>query len=315
MGTSYLFRLSNHLFAGFTISFFYLAISGAAVWLYDKPVFPAYIQNFTLSFNCLASSGVIFMTALFVMFTKGTVPEIIENSFERAALEDTSYFRQKSRYLSLFGSITFSANYVIAAFFIFYFCTFPISGLAMYFMIAVACAQYALGVYVGRKLYFIAYMLGAISEIKTSKDIFREGSLYQLITYVNILSTITVIGVYLHVRGFYEGPFLYTSMLGSSLKIVLLLPVLIATPVIVLFNFYPRVVLRRLYARSIEDEVDRLTEQLKNQHISEYERMSYMIEYDRLQQDELKGSLQLTLSDLPMGVTLVIMIIGLLVKA
>jgi hypothetical protein len=315
MGTSYLFRLSNQLFAGFSISFGYLVATGAAVWLYQRSAFSSYIQDYALSFNCLTSSGVIIMTALFVILTKGTVPEIIENSFERAALEKTSYFKQKSRYLSLFGSIAFSANYVIAAFFIFYFCTFPVTGLAMYFLIGIACVQYAMGVYVGRKLYFIAYMLGAISDIKTTKDVFREERLYQIITYVNILSTITVIGTYLHVQGFYWGPFRYTSMLGPTLKVVLLLPALIATPVMVLFNFYPRVVLRRLYSRSIESEVLRLTEQLKDEHLSEFERRAYTIEYDRLQRDEMKSSLQLTLSDLPMGVTLIVMIIGLIVKS
>lgn len=37
----------------------------------------------------------------------------------------------------------------------------------------------------------------------------------------------------------YEGPFLYDSILGQSIKPFLLLPAIIATPVLLIFNFYP----------------------------------------------------------------------------
>lgn len=83
---------------------------------------------------------------------------------------------------------------------------------------------------------------------------------------------------------------------------------------IVVFNFYPRVVLRKLFEREIQGEVETLTEKLKNEHLSEMERMSFVVEYDRLAKEEVKGKLQLSLSDLPMAITIVLMIIGLLVK-
>ncbi len=315
MPTSYLFRLSNFMFAGYIVSFAYVVATGSVVWLVSPRLLAKYAYAFCLSFNCLTSSGVIITAALFVFFTKRDIPEIIENSFEAAALSSTKYPFYKRLYLSLFGAVSFSTNYIIGSFFIFYLSKFPFDGWAEIFLITIGCAEYGLIVYVGRKLYFIAKMLGAISNLPPTKNVFRESRLGEIISYVNILSTVTVIAVYLMAKGFYEGPFVYNSVIGSSVKLAMLLPALIFTPVIVLFNFYPRYVLRKLYSESIATEVTRLSDGLRNQFLSEFERLSYAIEYDRLQKDDLKNSLQLTLSDLPMAVTIVIMLIGVLVKS
>jgi len=118
-----------------------------------------------------------------------------------------------------------------------------------------------------------------------------------------------------HVKSYVEGPFMYGSIFGVAAKTFLLLPAVVMTPVLVIFNFYPRMVLRRLYSRSIDSEVARLTANLRDEHLSEFEKKSYAIEYDKIERDELRNLLQLSLSDLPLGVTIVLMIIGLIVKA
>ena len=118
--------------------------------------------------------------------------------------------------------------------------------------------------------------------------------------------------VYIHVMSYYKAPFIFNSLALSSIKVALLLPAIIATPVVVLFNFYPRSVLRKIYARSIAMEVESLKKKCNDSRLSPYERMSHIVEYDRLLKDELNHRMRLTLSDLPVGITILVAVIGLL---
>ena len=210
--------------------------------------------------------------------------------------------------------MTFSTMFIVAGFLIFFYCQFPLRGIPQYFMVGFACAQYGLGVYVGRKLFYVAQMLNSIEEITLTKNIFRDDALGRIVSYVNILSTLTIVFVYVHVTSYFNGPFELNPIYGPALRVALMLPAVIAAPVLIIFNFYPRAVLRRLYARSINDQVSRLTERLKNQNLSEFERMSCAIEYDKLWKEELRSRLRLSLSDLPIAITIVVAIVGLLIK-
>ena len=181
-------------------------------------------------------------------------------------------------------------------------------------MVIAACTEYALGVYVGRKLIYTGMMLHSLLPITIKRNLFRTRELDVINSFVNVASTLTVIFVYVHVISYYAGPFLYGSILGQSIKLFLLLPAIIATPVLLIFNFYPRAVLRKLYDQSIDFEIERLKEALKNEALSEYEKRSYLIDFDKMSRDELRYSLQLTLSDLPIGITILIMVLEPLLK-
>ncbi|MDO8281453.1 MAG: hypothetical protein Q7U10_02315 [Thermodesulfovibrionia bacterium] len=314
MTSNYLFRLLHLMFLGFALSAVYCGVTAFAVWQQDASQLPKYLSAYIVSFNCLISGGIVLGAGIFVLATQKEIPSLIEEAFSADSIAASDYPKKRKGYASKFGAAAFSANYIIVAFFIFYFCKFPVEGIGEYFLIAMACVQYAFGVYVGRKIYFIAHMLHAVADITPAKNVLRETNLSIVVTYVNIVTTITIIGLYINVVGFYRGPFLYTPPIGSALKIALLLPVLIAVPVLIVFNFYPRIVLRKLYAKSITEEVASLTKKLGRKKMSEIERMSFLIEYDRLAKEEAKGKLQLSLSDLPMGITIVIMLVGLLSK-
>ncbi|MHB8270296.1 hypothetical protein [Bradyrhizobium sp.] len=304
----------NHLFYGFAIALACGLASSGAVWFLTPSALKAYLDAYFVSFNCLIAGGLIIGTAIFVERTQQSIPSFVEESFDPTALSKTTFQIQKGRFLSLRRSVTFSSMFIIAGFIIFYFCKFPFTGLPEYLLIVFACAQYGLGVYVGRKLFYVAQMLNSVEEIQLTTNIFKDDALGHIISYVNILSTLTIIFVYVHVTSYYHGPFQLDPVYGSSLRVALMLPAIIAAPVLVIFNFYPRAVLRRLYSRSINDQVGRLTDRLKNQNLSDFERMSCAIEYDKLWKEELRNRLRLSLSDLPIGITIVIMIVGLIIK-
>ncbi len=314
MGHTYLFTLVWHLVYGFLITSVYFALTGLAVWQIEPHNLSKFIELFAASFNCVISGGLIIGAASFVFATQRSIPQLIEDEFDSESLKETGFEKEKRRYLSVARSITFSANFAAIGFFIFFFCRFPVGGLAQWFLIAFSCVEYALGVYIGRKLFYTAYMLNAISEVRLRKPILSDSKLNGVLTYVNILSTLTVIFVYVIVRSYYDGPFLFSSILSSQLRIVLVIPAMMAVPVLVLFNFYPRSVMRYLYTRSINEELSKLRERLSREHMTYTERMSFVMSYDKIKKEELRGMLQLSLSDLPMGITIVLMVIGIILK-
>lgn len=273
MGSSHLFTLANQVFIALGIAVAYGAITGGIVFWLEPSLFNQYVETFVISFNCVISGALIIGSAMFVHSSQRDVTKFIEASFDADALSHTTYAKQKARYLSRGRSMRFATYFVLAAFGIFIFCRFPGWGAAEYSMIAFGCMEYALGIYVGRKLYYIAKMLDAVTDIQITRDIFKHDTLSSVVSYVNILSTLTTVFVYVHVKSYFGGPFLYPYGFKDALQFLLLLPVVVATPVIVVFNFYPRSVLRRLYSRSIRQEVDRLVDQLRRQNLSEYERL------------------------------------------
>ncbi|MCW8931800.1 MAG: hypothetical protein OQL19_16400, partial [Gammaproteobacteria bacterium] len=305
--------LMNHFFWGFFLSVLFGIASSVGIYLIEPiEIFKRYHEAFFLDFNCAISGGLIIGAALLIYKTQNIIPDLIEEVFTKEDLDSTDYKQQKNVYYSRYNSIIFSTEFIIIGFIIFYFAKFPLNGITEYLMIIFGCIQYGLGVYVGRKLFYIAQMLNSIENIDIKKNIFSDDKLGGIATYVNAISTITIIFVYVHVNSYYNAPFVYDTIVVSSIKIALLIPAIIATPVVLLFNFYPRTVLRKLYNRSISIEVKKLTTNLKKEHLSYFERKSYMIQYDNLSKDELRYRLRLTLSDLPIGITIIIMIIQLL---
>ena len=311
MVSNHLLKLFHVMFAGFLISLLYGGVSSLLVWIYEPDRTALYIEAFVTTYNCLVSGGLAIGTGAFVLLSYRELPALIDRVFDQNALASTSYPYFRRRYLSVSEAAAFSAVYVAVAFGIFSVCRFPIPGLGNSLLVIFACIQYALGVFVGRQIYFAAHIFRAISEVRIDQDMMKAG-LSSIAGFVNIVSTMVVITTYIHVSGFYQGPFEFVHPIGPSAKILLLLPLLIATPAIVVFNFYPRVVLRRLYDRSNEILARRLQEELAQSHLSAFARRSLEIDYDRVRQAEAKGQLELTLSDIPIAITVVVALIGLI---
>jgi hypothetical protein len=297
------------LFIGLAISLAY-GVCGAAL-LYPIAG-KADAQNFLVMyigpFNILVSLGLIAGTALIVGLSQNVIPETIEKAFTEAELSRTAYHKNKRKYLSLRRTITFASEFIVIGYLIFDFCHFPLSGLAEALMMTAGCAQWALASYVGRKLRYAGMMLHSLLTVNVNRNLFKERELDIINISVHIASTLTVIFVYLHVRSYYNAPFLYDSFIGRSAQVFLLLPAVLATPVLLIFNFFPREVLRKIYDKSIDVEVRDFQGMLKNEALSPFEKKLRLMELGKMYREELRYSLQLTLSDLPIGVTILIMV-------
>jgi hypothetical protein len=266
----------------------------------------AFFAAYTTSFKTILSLGLILGIAGIVYKYQQAIAETIRAAFNEAELSATEYYRYEHRFFSTFRSVTFSAEFILIAWIVFSYARFPLSQPGEALMMIAVCTEYALGVYVGRKLRYASEMLQSLLNVPVTRNLFRKRELDVINSYVHVASTLMLIFGYIHVVGYYEGPFRYDSILGQSIKPFLLIPVIIGTPVLLIFNFYPRTVLRKLYSRSIDFEACRLKKAMANASLSLYEKRSYLIEFKRMSREELRYSLQLTLSDLPIGITILI---------
>lgn len=308
-------RLIWLTFWGFAISLAYgLCAAGVVYAIAGRSDAQQFLVMYIGRFNMLVSTGLIIGTALIVNASQHVIPEAIETAFTSEELSQTEYVEQKKRFLSLGRTIAFASEMIVAGFVVFALCHFPLSGAAEACLLIGGCAQWALASYVGRKLRYTGMMLHSLLKIDVKKNLFRGRELNVINSAVHIATTLTVLFVYLNIRSYYYGPFLYDGFIGKSAQVFLLLPAVIATPVLVIFNFFPRVVLRKIYDKSIDIELQALQVELQSEALSPYEKRRKLMEFDKLYHDELRYSLQLTLGDLPIGITVLIMIIQPLLK-
>ncbi|MBC7950290.1 MAG: hypothetical protein H7Z12_00530 [Rhodospirillaceae bacterium] len=276
-------------------------------------IFTKYVLSFFSVFNCVFSGGLIFGAAIIMNNSQNYIPKLIEEVFSSEALAKTEYGEQRKRYFSILRSITFSTNFLLVGAAIYYIADFGISRLGNYFMIAFASAQYAAGVYVGRKMFYLAQMLNSIVVVEFEDDIFQDDRLAGIGTYVNALSTVTIFFTYMHSISYFGGAFAANPLFPAT-KILILLMAVIAAPVITIFNFYPRVVLQKLYSRCILMQLEKLKAKTARTNMTAFERMSYAIEYDKLCREELRNRMRVALSDLPVAITIIMMVIQVVMK-
>lgn len=304
------------LLVGLAISLVYALLGLSLIFYFRGPSeAQLFFVAYTTSFKTILSLGLMLGTALIAYRSQEAIPQTIEGAFTKTQLTGTDYFAYKRRFFSLQRSITFSLEFVVIAFVNFSYCQFPLSRVGQTLMLIAVCAEYALGMYVVRKLLYAAMMLHSLLSISVTRNLFRRRELDGILPFLHITSTLTVIFVCVHVIGYYGGPFLYGSVLGQSIKPFLILPTLMAISVLLTSNFYPRSVLQKLYAESIDVEIVRLRKTLQDEGLSAYEKRAYLMEYAKMSRDDLRSSLRgLRLEALPTWITILITLLGPLLR-
>jgi hypothetical protein len=299
------------LYLGLAVSIVY-GLLGSALLFYlgGKSEAQSFFLAYTTSFKTIISLGLILGTALIAYRMQNVILMTIESAYSTRQVSK-DYFYYKRRFVSLRLSITLSIESLLVGFVIFSYCQFPLSRPGEVLMIIAACAEYALGTYVIRKLIYIGMMLHSLLHVTVERNLFRKRELDAVIPYVLVVSTLTGIFVCMQVLSYYGGPFLYGSILGQSIKTFLLLPALIGVPLLLVLSFYPQVVLKKVYDQSIDVEIRRLKKAMNKASLSLYEKRSYLMEFDTRSRDELNASLKwLLLEALPTWITILITVLG-----
>ena len=292
-------------FLGLAISLVYGLLGAAAIYLiFGHADAQQFLTTFIADYGMLVSLGTITSTALIVRQAQGVIPSTIEAAFKRHELEATAYFDQKERFYSKRRTVQFATEMIILGFAIFWVCRFRLNPAGETLMMIAVCAQYALASYVGRKLRYAAMMLHSLLRISVKRNLFRTRALDDINAAVHIASTLTIVWVYVHVRTSYGAPFAYDTFIGKSAQMFLLIPAVLAVPVLLMFNFFPRTALKKIYSKSIDVELRHVRALLRNESISSHEKRLFLMEFGKMCREELRHSLQLTLSDLPLAMYL-----------
>lgn len=308
------YQLMYTLFEGMGWSLVYGLSSSLALYtIYGFDGAISFLHTYTTSFNTMISLGLGIGTALVVFRNQNIIPETVEAAFSAEQLKKTQYFELRGIYFSRQRSMIWSSEVALGSFLIFLLCKFPPPMLAENLMILAACSEYALGVYVGRKLFRSGLMLHSLLEVAVNRNLFKKQELDEINSYVNVVSSAIIIFGYVHVENYYNGPFLFNSPIGESARALLVAPAILATPVLLIFNFYPRMVLRKIYSQSIDIEIGNLRKQLSVESLSIIERLSFLIEFEKQSRDELRHRLRLALSDLPLGIAIFLLAIRVLI--
>lgn len=305
-------RLMHTVFAGIGVSVLYGIVSFALITYSDGSAAAYdYAVAFIRSYNSLISLGLIIGSTVIVYRSQHLIPETIETAFrdDETELWPNTYLFYLDRYEDRTRSLMIIAVYATFGFVIFSVCRFKISPIADLSMMLCACAQWGMGVYIGRKLCYAGMMLHSLRSVSLRKNLFIDRSLDTVTSYVHIVGTLTVIFVYIHVRGYYNGPFHFDTPFREGPRTLLILPAFVATPVLVIFTFYSRSVVRRLYSKSIDFEIEHVRALLRSENLTKFEERSYLVELDRLSRDELRYTVQLALGDLPIVVTVAVMVL------
>ena len=296
------------LFIGLAASLVYGLVSAAIVYGIDgRSQAQKFLEMYILSFNILVTLGLMISTALIVGTSQRIIPDTIEAAFTGTPLPE-EYYENRRRYFSLRRTIGFASEMMPIGFVIYEFCHFPLRPVGEACLLIAGCAQWGLWTYVGRKIRYAGMMLYSLLDVDVKRNLFRRRELDIINTAVNIAATLTAIFVYFQVRSYYYGPFAYDTFLGRSARVFLLLPAVLAAPVLLMFNFYPRAVLRKIYDKSIEVEIREMYEYLRHETLNPFEKRLRLIELGKMYREELRYSLQLTLTDLPIGLAVLVMI-------
>lgn len=307
------FRLLLMLQLGLAVSLIY-GLWGSALLSYlgGRSEGQSFFAAYTSLFKTIFSLGLILGTALVAFRIQNLIPETIESTLKGRLPGD--YYYYKRRFASLRLSTAFSLEFMVVGFIIFSYCQFPLHQRGETLMLIAACAEYALGAYVVRKLTYSVGMIHSLTTAAVTRNLFRKRELDAIDQYVQVVSMLAAICVCVHTIVYYRGPFLYGSIAGQSIRAFLLLPALVAIPSLFTVHFYPRVVLRELYSQSISLEVRRLKKALQEEELGLSEKRHYLIEFDKMSRNELRSNLGFTLSDLVMVLTILIMVQVLLLR-
>lgn len=301
------FRVMKRLFLGFHFSLIYGLACSALLYFIDSPkVGKDLFLAYTTSYRTLISLGVVCGTAIIVYNSQQVIPRTVRKAFRNEPLP-REYLDKELTFLK--PNIELPATFVVVSWAIFSYCQFDLHPHAQRVMLVAVSIEYGLAVYVGRKLLDAALMLETLMKTSVPRNLFRDRELDDINIFVHISSTLMIIFFYLNITGYYHGKYLFNSDLGLGIKPFLLLLAVVSTPVLLMFNFFGRALLRRFYSQSIDLEIKQLQQMLSGKGSTEFEEKSYIMEVEKMSRDELRYSLQLSLSDLPIGITLLVMII------
>lgn len=266
------------------------------------------IKFYIIDYSGLITGGACTTLFFLVILILGEFPNTISSNFSEKQLKYTqySYWLKKSTSI-IFGVLQF-ALYFLIGFSIYMLLEFPVpDSQKLYFTISTG-VQFGMGGYVGRRLWCVGLMLKCLETVNPDRELFGNDDLPRLIYIVNIFTFLTFLmtGVHTYFHSIIE--YENSTDLRYFIEPMVYLPAILAFPVVILFNFYPRMVVNRIYIRSINQQRDYIYQKLKDAGEDEVTRLKYMIEYQKYMNEEFRYRQRVALSEVPIALTILVAI-------
>lgn len=254
--------------------------------------------------------------ALFLMsvLVLRMIPQLIEEAISSAQIKDTGYDFWKARFDSSRLGVAQFATYFLGGFAIYSLLQFQVRDDLQIFFVVFTSLQYGFGGFIGRKLWCVGHMLRSLENVKPRNNLLEIEALPRLIYVVNIFTFLTlmmtIIHTYFHAQLEYRTSFDVVQLLRPFVY----LPLVLAIPVIILFNFYPRMVVNRLYLRSIRQRKDWLSRKMQKSGEPEIAQLKHTIDYEKYLNEEFRYRQHVALSELPVALTITVAVIVTVVR-
>jgi hypothetical protein len=278
----------------------------------DEPL--RFLKFFVADYGGLATGTACATLFLMSISVLGSLPKLIEDAIPDSEIKKSTYEFWRTRFASLPLGLMQFTTYFAGGFAIYSLLGFPVGNHSKSLLVVFTSLQYAFGGVIGRKLWCLGHMLRSLEVVDPREDLLESESLPRLIYAVNIFTFLTLlmttVHTYFHANIQY-GPH---SELLSILQPIVYLPLILAMPVIVLFNFYPRMVVNRLYLKSIRQRKDRLTRKIERSDESDISKFKHTIDYEKYLNEEFRYRQRVALSELPVALTVILALIAVAVR-
>lgn len=288
--------------------------SVATFFLQDAEMARGLFEYWTVNFNGLLVGGTAWGMA-WVVFQEGRgilkrLMNLIEFSEDQqpVILKEFEKTYGKTRLLSYGVSIGVLGIMTLVL------SGYPLSGFAKYYLMICSCSLHVVGgvliVHIYYTLRFFRLVDANYESIK-ARDGFVPMNFDSFNTYFIVTSSLGMFAVYFAFRGTLTAGFVYPEPVFQRL---LIYPVLVYLPLGVLYSFYPRFILKRIYDRANVEWIDRLDrlrrEVSDNDRMPAETRLNFELTFSQLRESIRRESKQfpvISLKDSPSLVLLVLL--------
>jgi hypothetical protein len=274
----------------------------------------AFFSSYIFRFNGVFVAGVGY-GLLFFLMEKGKLVFNLLNNIVEFPKEDLQMLMQNQKRMSLLWGSVISVPITIIGGIILWNCGYPLSGFAKIFLAATSISLYYIG---GSMMSFFIYsskIFWYLEENENKIKLNKSMSLLhfeQFNSFFIIISTTGILALYLAFRGTLTADFLFAKE-GNLSRTLLVFPIILFSAAPLLYSFYPRYVVKRIYDNNIISRITDL-EMGKNSQMNENQSIKEKLEMEKLLID-IKESLTIerdkvtifNIKDIPSILLLIIM--------
>ena len=287
----------------------------------DQETAKKLFYSYVFKFNGVFVAGVGYGLLFFVREKSRTIFNLLNIILDLHA-DDEMRIKKYQEYMTFTWGNIISIPITIVGGIILWNCGYPLNGFAKIFLAMTSISLYYIG---GSMLAYFIFSSKIFLYFEENENRIRFNSnvsplhIETFNTYFTVISTIGIIALYLAFRGTLTANFVNATE-GTLLRTILIFPIVIFSSAPMLYSFYPRYILKRIYDNNFISRIAEL-EQGTNTDLTGNRSIKERLEMEKLMID-IKESLTLernkmtilNIKDLPSILLLIVMLIQFIIS-